>query len=523
MTDEERKTENKEEELIDKKGNTFNRELSEKAMIGDTNESNEIVKEAREIYLNEIRYRKKIQMTTYANDVYLISQNWYNKWKKYVKYTQIKKTSRNPEIYVRIKPLIYTPNPQLDPGKIINKDLISDSEESPIHNYEVPVIKLFARNKTDYRILPTESFEILNKRFGCDYILKGALTRNRMFKKLEYNFRSRRFNLILLPTKKVIQKINHLIEVNINIPEFTVENELKIFLAKIFNADSNKKYKELIGYDQLNENTVKIYHLVEDNNQGFKQFFESNLKNLQKGEKVDASEHLRRLSEKFQISQFQYYNLVIDFSKTEEEELFSIINIDFEKTDEPRDNFKSWENANVNQNYGTATYDNQITTYEYTNEIPTQDLSNFTIDKNDNKHGLVGLDNIGNTCYMNTAIQCLSNCKILTNYFLDDSYPKYNNNDNSNKNKGKIVNVYSELIKHIWYGKQISLIPSDFKNTIGEINPTFKGNEQQDCQEFLSFLLQGLHEDLNKVLNKPYIEKDDNLVFGSDIEECIYN
>ena len=65
MTDEERKTENKEEELIDKKGNTFNRELSEKAMIGDTNESNEIVKEAREIYLNEIRYRKKIKTTSY--------------------------------------------------------------------------------------------------------------------------------------------------------------------------------------------------------------------------------------------------------------------------------------------------------------------------------------------------------------------------------------------------------------------------------------------------------------------------
>ena len=91
MTDEERKTENKEEELIDKKGNTFNRELSEKAMIGDTNESNEIVKEAREIYLNEIRYRKKIKTTTYANDIYIISQDWYNKWKKYVKYTQIKK------------------------------------------------------------------------------------------------------------------------------------------------------------------------------------------------------------------------------------------------------------------------------------------------------------------------------------------------------------------------------------------------------------------------------------------------
>ena len=51
----------------------------------------------------------------------------------------------------------------------------------------------------------------------------------------------------------------------------------------------------------------------------------------------------------------------------------------------------------------------------------------------------------------------------------------------------------------------------------------FAGYNQQDAQEFISFLLDELHEDLNKVLIKPYIEKDDNLVFGSDIEECIYN
>ena len=172
-----------EEELVDKKGIIFKREQAEKAFQGDTKESNEIVKEAREIFVNEIRYRKKILMVLYNNEVYLVNQTWYNNWKKYVEYNKIKKTSRNPEIYIKIKPLIYKPKPENYPGKILNKVLIPEQNEPFIQNYEEPVMKPFLENKKDFRILPKESFDILNKRFGCDYILKGAFTRNRVLKK----------------------------------------------------------------------------------------------------------------------------------------------------------------------------------------------------------------------------------------------------------------------------------------------------------------------------------------------------
>lgn len=41
--------------------------------------------------------------------------------------------------------------------------------------------------------------------------------------------------------------------------------------------------------------------------------------------------------------------------------------------------------------------------------------------------------------------------------------------------------------------------------------PQFSGSRQQDSQEFLQFLLDGLHEDLNRVKDKPYVElKDSN-------------
>ena len=52
--------------------------------------------------------------------------------------------------------------------------------------------------------------------------------------------------------------------------------------------------------------------------------------------------------------------------------------------------------------------------------------------------------------------------------------------------------------------------PRNFKNIIGKYGPSFSGYQQQDSQEFLLFLLDGLQEDLNRIHKKPYIEKPDS-------------
>ncbi|KAM3133391.1 hypothetical protein pb186bvf_014552 [Paramecium bursaria] len=124
--------------------------------------------------------------------------------------------------------------------------------------------------------------------------------------------------------------------------------------------------------------------------------------------------------------------------------------------------------------------------------------------------GIVGLGNLGNTCFMNSALQCLSNAQALTEYFLSNRYFDEINEDNPLGTKGQLVRKYGSLLKKMWCGKNNVVVPNSFKQAVGKFQPMFKGFQQHDSSELITFLLDGIHEDLNRIKKKPYVESQDS-------------
>ncbi|XP_005089176.1 ubiquitin carboxyl-terminal hydrolase 32 [Aplysia californica] len=145
-------------------------------------------------------------------------------------------------------------------------------------------------------------------------------------------------------------------------------------------------------------------------------------------------------------------------------------------------------------------------------EEMSQLAKNKTVKKDDapTQKGATGLNNLGNTCFMNAAVQCVSNTWPLTQYFAGNLHLFELNRDNPLGMKGHIAQRYGELIKDLWGGTSKTVAPLKLRWTIGKYAPRFNGFQQHDSQELLSFLLDGLHEDLNRVHNKPYVELKDS-------------
>lgn len=112
---------------------------------------------------------------------------------------------------------------------------------------------------------------------------------------------------------------------------------------------------------------------------------------------------------------------------------------------------------------------------------------------------------------MNSALQCMSNCPELKQYFLSGVYTRELNRVNPLGMGGKVAETFGQLMEKLWTAtpQSTAVAPREFKSIVGRFNSLFLGYGQQDSQELLTFLLDALHEDLNRVLKKPFDEIPD--------------
>lgn len=118
--------------------------------------------------------------------------------------------------------------------------------------------------------------------------------------------------------------------------------------------------------------------------------------------------------------------------------------------------------------------------------------------------GKVGLTNLGNTCFLNSVIQCLRYCPDFTKYFLSDGYLQHYKKE---RQTASLVEETADVFKGMWNANvrsNASMSPRGFVASAARISsqsPTFEDlfrGGQADSSEAVLFILDSIHEGLSR-------------------------
>ena len=150
--------------------------------------------------------------------------------------------------------------------------------------------------------------------------------------------------------------------------------------------------------------------------------------------------------------------------------------------------------ASRSKSMGYTHYDHQVLSSEssYLNYFSKGSVTSLPT-------GVCGLVNLGNTCFINSALQCMASVPTLTNYFLSGSYKSELNR--KTKLGGMLSTLFASLLQQRWRDGMHVARPVELVNHIWRYSH-FSPRSQNDSQEFLAYFLDQLHEDLNRAEGK---------------------
>ena len=500
--------------------NSIGKDISES--IGENN----LPEENNEIQIIENKSNKKYNKNEDSAFYYIVSVDWLKKFLEFLKF--FNGISENVENY---KYFLFT---GFDVDNVINNIIHNYNKlKDKIVSYIGPIINencilcvkvLQDPNKEYNDYILTNEFvymdeELYNKIsnfFGVDFEIKRQ----------KKNFNMKFIELMIFNKSLHKKNISSVCKDIIAFKNDITYNELKDEIIRCINLKYNINFNN-------NENIMNIY-VYEYNDMNDKEFLSNQNFQLLLAYGLDLVDKLYIRANLITENNFNdlqkegiltndsflYIEILdnnddIPFLISEKKNICIFCNNEI-KTDNIDDYFICDENEKCLNKYCSneckekdkkhSNFHNEINKY-FIQHISLEQLLNeeISLPKN-SKMGITGLVNIGNTCFMNSAIQCLSNCFQLTKYFLSNIYLNEINTENKLGSKGKIAHSYKKLLKQIWKGEEEYIYPNKFHDVFIQYERQFSGFGQHDSNEFLIFLLDKLHEDLNRISKKEYIE-----------------
>lgn len=137
-----------------------------------------------------------------------------------------------------------------------------------------------------------------------------------------------------------------------------------------------------------------------------------------------------------------------------------------------------------------------------------------------------GLRNLGNTCFMNSILQSLSNIEQFNCYFKElpaaaELSGKAAGRMYHTRSKGdtsvSLVEEVRKTLCSLWQGNQTAFSPDSLFYTIWKLMPSFRGYQQQDAHEFMRYLLDYLHRELQSKRNgEVHLSEDEGRLSNGD-------